>query len=383
MNLNSLIIMKKLLTLGLVLTAAGAFAQSELPGTSSTPSAVAEPKKELIPPSADTSNRITARLAADFTRVIAEYTQEIVNINDGLRSGTLTAEAAQEKRDSLDGYLSMRLETVESVAGAWAERTSERMEKSIDEEVEETAVEGEDDEDGVSLGLKDGKLELNLKRKKWKREFNQSSFYFGYGNWFPAGSSVGATPYSGSGALDQSFVFNYSIQHANRLFAKKSPLWVRTGFAVNSESFYFRDAVAPFRDRLEGGITFPTIPNVDVENIRQNYLSYGALELPVSLVFNGSRKGTKGVTVAAGAFGGVRIGRANHYLRYRDGNRDLHVDQTYGPFALNRFSYGLTAEVGYRGWFVSGRYHLNPVFTGTAGSVPDVQSASLGLKIAI
>lgn len=382
MNLNSLIIMKKLLTLGLVLTAAGAFAQSELPGTSSTPSAVAEPKKELIPPSADTSNRITARLAADFTRVIAEYTEEVANIQDRVREGALTAEAAKEKRDSLDGYLSMRLETVESVASAWAERTAKRVEAAVEEQSSASSG-GEDDEDGVSLDLKDGKLELNLKRKKWKRDFNQSSMYFGYGNWFPTGSSAGATPYSGSGALDQSFVFNYSIQHANRLFFKKSPLWVRTGLAVNAESFYFRDAVAPFRDRLEGGVTFPVIPNVDVENIRQNYLSYGSLELPVSLVFNGSRKGTKGLTVAAGAFGGVRIGRANHYLRYRDGNRDLHVEQTYGPFALNRFNYGLTAEVGYRGWFVSGRYHLNPVFTGPAGSVPDVQSASLGLKIAI
>ena len=382
MNLNSLIIMKKLLTLGLVLTAAGAFAQSELPGTSSTPSAVAEPKKELIPPSADTSNRITARLAADFTRVIAEYTEEVANIQDRVREGALTAEAAKEKRDSLDGYLSMRLETVESVASAWAERTAKRVEAAVEEQSSASSG-GEDDEDGVSLDLKDGKLELNLKRKKWKRDFNQSSMYFGYGNWFPTGSSAGATPYSGSGALDQSFVFNYSVQHANRLFFKKSPLWVRTGLAVNAESFYFRDAVAPFRDRLEGGVTFPVIPNVDVENIRQNYLSYGSLELPVSLVFNGSRKGTKGLTVAAGAFGGVRIGRANHYLRYRDGNRDLHVEQTYGPFALNRFNYGLTAEVGYRGWFVSGRYHLNPVFTGPAGSVPDVQSASLGLKIAI
>jgi hypothetical protein len=382
MNLNSLIIMKKLLTLGLVLTAACAFAQSELEATPASPSAVAELKKELIPPSADTSNRITARLAADFTRVIAEYTEEVANIQDRVREGALTAEAAKEKRDSLDGYLSMRLETVETVASAWAERTAKRVEAAVEEQTSASSG-GEDDEDGVSLDLKDGKLELNLKRKKWKRDFNQSSMYFGYGNWFPTGSSVGATPYSGSGALDQSFVFNYSIQHANRLFFKKSPLWVRTGLAVNAESFYFRDAVAPFRDRLEGGVTFPVIPNVDVENIRQNYLSYGSLELPVSLVFNGSRKGTKGLTVAAGAFGGVRIGRANHYLRYRDGNRDLHVEQTYGPFALNRFNYGLTAEVGYRGWFVSGRYHLNPVFTGPAGSVPDVQSASLGLKIAI
>jgi hypothetical protein len=383
MNLNSLILMKKLLTLGLVLTAVGAFAQSELPATPSSPNAGAAPKTEIVAARADTSNRITARLAADFTRVIAEYTEEVANIQDRIRQGTLTAEAAQEKRDSLDGYLSMRLETVESVASAWAEQTAKRFGAAGQFVAEDSSSVGEDDEDGVSLDLKDGKLELNLKRKKWKRDFNQSSLYFGYGNWFPTGSSAGATPYSGSGALDQSFVFNYSIQHANRLFAKKSPLWVRTGFAVNAESFYFRDAVAPFRDRLEGGIDFPVIPNVDVENIRQNYLSYGSLELPVSLVFNGSRKGTKGLTVAAGAFGGVRIGRANHYLRYRDGNRDLHVEQTYGPFALNRFNYGLTAEVGYRGWFVSGRYHLNPVFAGPAGSVPDVQSASLGLKIAI
>jgi hypothetical protein len=371
--------MKKLLTLGFVLTAAGAYAQSELPATPSSPSAVAAPKTEAVAPSADTSNRITARLAADFTRVIAEYTQEIVNINDGLRSGKWTAEAAQEKRDSLDEHLEKRLETVQSMVGAWAERNAERADAlgiSVD-----TTDSSEDA--GIRLGLKDGKLELNMKRKKWKREFNQSSLYFGFGNWFPTGSSVDGAPYSGSGALDQSFVFNYSVQHANRLFAKKSPLWVRTGLAVNAESFYFRDAVAPFRDRLEGGIAFPVIYEVDVENIRQNYLSYGSMELPVSLVFNGSRKGTKGLTVAAGAFGGVRIGRATHYLRYRDGNQDLHVEQTYGPFALNRFNYGLTAEVGYRGWFVSGRYHLNPVFTGPAGSVPDVQSASLGLKIAI
>jgi hypothetical protein len=383
MNLNSLIIMKKLLTLGLVLTAAGAFAQSELPATPSSPNAGAAPKTEIVPARADTSNRITARLAADFTRVIAEYTEEVANIQDRIRQGTLSAEAAQEKRDSLDGYLSMRLETVESVASAWAEQTAKRFGVAGQFVAEDSSSVGEDDENGISLDLKDGKLELNLKRKKWKREFSQSSLYFGFGNWFPTGSSVGGTPYSGSGALDQSFVFNYSVQHANRLFAKKSPLWVRTGLAVNAESFYFRDAVAPFRDRLEGGIDFPVIYDVDVQNIRQNYLSYGSLELPVSLVFNGSRKGTKGLTVAAGAFGGVRVGRATHYLRYRDGNRDLHVEQTYGPFALNRFNYGLTADVGARGWCVSGRYHLNPVFTGPAGSVPDVQSASLGLKIAI
>ena len=383
MNLNSLIIMKKLLTLGLVLTAAGAFAQSELPATPSSPNAGAAPKTEIVAARADTSNRITARLAADFTRVIAEYTEEVANIQDRIRQGTLSAEAAQEKRDSLDGYLSMRLETVESVASAWAEQTAKRFGAAGQFVAEDSSSVGEDDEDGVSLGLKDGKLELNLERKKWRREFGQQALYFGFGNWFPTGSSVGGTPYSGSGALDQSFVFNYSVLHANRLFAKKSPLWVRTGFAVNAESFYFRDAVAPFRDRLEGGIAFPVIYEVDVENIRQNYLSYGSFELPVSLVFNGSRKGTKGLTVAAGAFGGVRVGRATHYLRYRDGNRDLHVEQTHGPFALNRFNYGLTAEVGYRGWFVSGRYHLNPVFSGPAGSVPDVQSASLGLKIAI
>ena len=383
MNLNSLIIMKKLLTLGLVLTAAGAFAQSELPATPSSPNAGAAPKTEIVAARADTSNRITARLAADFTRVIAEYTEEVANIQDRIRQGTLSAEAAQEKRDSLDGYLSMRLETVESVASAWAEQTAKRFGVAGQFVAEDSSSVGEDDENGISLDLKDGKLELNLKRKKWKREFNQSGLYFGYGNWFPTGSSVDGAPYSGSGALDQSFVFNYSVLHANRLFAKKSPLWVRTGLAVNAESFYFRDAVAPFRDRLEGGIDFPVIYDVDVQNIRQNYLSYGSMELPVSLVFNGSRKGTKGLTVAAGAFGGVRIGRATHYLRYRDGNQDLHVEQTYGPFALNRFNYGLTAEVGYRGWFVSGRYHLNPAFTGPAGSVPDVQSASLGLKIAI
>ncbi len=367
--------MKKITTLGLILAAAGLYAQNEVAAPKAP---VEEVEKTIV---SDTSNRITARLAADFTRVIAEYTQEIVNINDGVRTGKLTAEAAKEKRDSLDGYLSMRLETVESVAGAWAERNSERVEAA--QESAADAVAGEEDEDGVSLGLKDGKLELNLKRKKWKREFNQSSLYIGYGNWFPTGSDVGATPYSGVGALEQSLVFNYSIQHANRLFSKRSPLWVRTGLAVNGESFYFRDAVAPFRDRLEGGITFPAIDNVDVENIRQNYLTYSALELPLNLVFNSSRKGTKGITVAAGGFAGVRLGRASHYLRYRDGNRDLHVEQTYGPFALNRFNYGLTAEVGYRGWFVSGRYHLNPVFTGPAGSVPDVQSASLGLKIAL
>ena len=264
MNLNSLIIMKKLLTLGLVLTAAGAFAQSELPATPSSPNAGAAPKTEIVAARADTSNRITARLAADFTRVIAEYTEEVANIQDRIRQGTLSAEAAQEKRDSLDGYLSMRLETVESVASAWAEQTAKRFGVAGQFVAEDSSSVGEDDEDGVSLGLKDGKLELNMKRKKWKREFNQSGFYFGYGNWFPTGSSVGGTPYSGSGALDQSFVFNYSVLHANRLFAKKSPLWVRTGFAVNAESFYFRDAVAPFRDRLEGGIAFPVIYEVDV-----------------------------------------------------------------------------------------------------------------------
>ena len=374
--------MKNILSIGLAFAASALWAQDVV---QSPPPPPAPPAVKVAPSAAalDTSSRISARLAADITRVIADYTQEIVTINDRVRSGALTSAAAQEKRDSLDDYLEKRLETVQSMVGEWAERNAERADAfgiSVD-----TADGSEDG--GIHLGLKDGKLELNMKRKKWKREFNQQAYYFGGGNWFVTDNAASfLDPYAGRGELSTSFVFNYSWLHGRRLFHKQSPLWLRSGVGITSEAYYFKEPVAPYR--TQGGFTgdlvgFSDLPLADA-SIRQNYLNYATLEIPLSLAFNASRKGTKGITVAAGGFGGVRLGRGMHYLRYRDVNRDLHIEQTNSSFFMPLLNYGLTAEVGYRGWRVAARYNLNPVFKQTVvDETGGVRSASVGVMLAL
>ena len=382
--------MKNLLSIGLAFAASALWAQDVV---QSPPPPPAPPVVESATSAAsrDTSNRITARLAADFTRVIADYTQEIVNINDRVRTGALSNADAQEKRDSLDEYLAMRLETVQSVAGQWAERNAERAEeaeeRAIDEDFASVDTTDDSEDGGIRLGLKDGKLELNMKRKKWKREFNQQAYYFGGGNWFVTDNAASfLDPYAGRGELSSSFVFNYSWLHGRRLFHKQSPLWLRSGVGITSEAYYFKEPVAPYR--TQGGFTgdlvgFSDLPLADA-SIRQNYLNYATLEIPLSLAFNASRKGTKGITVAAGGFGGVRLGRGVHYLRYRDVNRDLHIEQTNSSFFMPLLNYGLTAEVGYRGWRVAARYNLNPVFQQTvADETGGVRSASVGVMLAL
>lgn len=382
--------MKNTLLVGLAITASGLWAQDAV---QSPPPPPAPPVVKVAPSAAarDTSNRITARLAADFTRVIADYTQEIVNINDRVRNGALSNAEAQEKRDSLDEYLAKRLETVQSVAGEWAERNAERAEVAEERAVEEdfAIMDSTDDSDdeGIRLGLKDGKLELNMKRKKWKPEFNQQAYYFGGGNWFVTDNAASSLdPYSGKGELSTSFVFNYSWLHGRRLFHKQSPLWLRSGLGITSEAYYFKNPVAPYR--TQGGFTgdrigFSDLPLADA-SILQNYLNYATLEIPLSLAFNASRKGTKGITVAAGGFGGVRLGRGVHYLRYRDVNRDLHLERTNSSFFMPLLNYGLTAEVGYRGWRIAARYNLNPVFQqGVADETGGVRSASVGIMLAL
>jgi hypothetical protein len=382
--------MKNILFVGLAFAASGLWAQDAV---QSPPPPPAPPVVKVAPSAAalDTSSRISARLAADITRVIADYTQEIVNINDRVRSGALSNSAAQEKRDSLDEYLAIRLETVQSVAGEWAERNAERAKEAEESAVEEDfasvdSTDGSEDA-GIRLGLKDGKLELNMKRKKWKREFDQQAYYFGGGNWFVTDNAASfLDPYSGKGELSTSFVFNYSWLHGRRLFHKQSPLWLRSGVGITSEAYYFKEPVAPYR--TQGGfvgdrVGFSDLPLADA-SIRQNYLNYATLEIPLSLAFNASRKGTKGITVAAGGFGGVRLGRGVHVLQYRDENRDWNLDRTNSSFFMPVFNYGLTAEVGYRGWRVAARYNLNPVFKQTvADETGGVRSASVGVMLAL
>jgi hypothetical protein len=374
--------MKNILSIGLAFAASALWAQDVV---QSPPPPPAPPAVKVAPSAAalDTSSRISARLAADITRVIADYTQEIVTINDRVRSGALTTAAAQEKRDSLDDYLEKRLETVQSMVGEWAERNAERADAfgiSVD------TADGSEDA-GIHLGLKDGKLELNMKRKKWKREFDQQAYYFGGGNWFVTDNAASfLDPYSGRGELSSSFVFNYSWLHGRRLFHKQSPLWLRSGVGITSEAYYFKEPVAP--SRSQGGIVGDQVGFSDLlladASIRQNYLNYATLEIPLSLAFNASRKGTKGITVAAGGFGGVRLGRGVHYLRYRDVNRDLHIEQTNSSFFMPVLNYGLTAEVGYREWRVAARYNLNPVFQQTVvDETGGVRSASVGVMLAL
>jgi hypothetical protein len=73
-----------------------------------------------------------------------------------------------------------------------------------------------------------------------------------------------------------------------------------------------------------------------------------------------------------------------HYLRYRDVNRDLHIEQTNSSFFMPVLNYGLTAEVGYRGWRVAARYNLNPVFQQTVvDETGGVRSASVGVMLAL
>jgi len=374
--------MKNILSIGLAFAASALWAQDVV---QSPPPPPAPPAVKVAPSAAalDTSSRISARLAADITRVIADYTQEIVTINDRVRSGALTSTAAQEKRDSLDDYLEKRLETVQSMVGEWAERNAERADAlgiSVD------TADGSEDA-GIRLGLKDGKLELNMKRKKWKREFDQQAYYFGGGNWFVLDNAASSLdPYSGKGELSTSFVFNYSWLHGRRLFHKQSPLWLRSGLGITSEAYYFKNPVAPYR--TQGGfvgdlVGFSDLPLADA-SIRQNYLNYATLEIPLSLAFNASRKGTKGITVAAGGFGGVRLGRGVHFLQYRDENRDWNADRTTSSFFMPTFNYGLTAEVGYRSWRVAARYNLNPVFKQTvADETGGVRSASVGVMLAL
>lgn len=381
--------MKHAFVLGLCLTASVATAQN----AGVTPPPPAAPAAPKIETARDTTGRISARLAADFSRVIAEYTQAIVDLNEQVRLDLISAESAQEKRDSLDLYLSKRLETVESVAGAWAEKTAKSWDsKKFDREIgqsaaadtAEEAASDSDEESGMSLGFKDGKLELNLKRKKWKREFNQTAFYFGTGNWFTLDNTNGPlNTYAGTGALNATFAFNYSILHGYRLFHKQSPFWLRTGMGFQVESFYFDQAVAPYR--TTGGFTgdrvgFSTLP-LSESGIRENSLGFASLELPLSLVINGSRKGTKGITLAAGGFGGVRLGPATHTLRYRDENRDRHIENTQSSFFMPLLNYGLSAELGYRSVRIAARYNLNPVFrqNGVVDETGGVRSASLGV----
>ena len=154
----------------------------------------------------------------------------------------------------------------------------------------------------------------------------------------------------------------------------QSSFWFRSGLNFSSVGLNLGDqmmAVAAIQP--EGPAILSVTPVTGYEVLDYSKLRSNYLELPYSIVYNGSETGGNGLSLSLGLYAGIRMNSSND-IRYTAeyGDVEMSIDQNY---VVNRWRYGLNSEVSYGMMYVNGRLDMSPYFNGSSHDieVPDVQ----------
>ncbi|MGJ8660695.1 MAG: porin family protein [Bacteroidota bacterium] len=99
---------------------------------------------------------------------------------------------------------------------------------------------------------------------------------------------------------------------------------------------------------------------ISPQNYSKNKLRAAYLQIPILLEFNTNKDNDKGVYLAAGVIGGVRL--SSRVKRVGEIDGDKFIEKTKGTYALNPFKCDLTARVGYGDFGAFVNYSVLPLF---------------------
>jgi hypothetical protein len=330
----------KAFTLSAVFTLSGAklWAQDSPPAIPPAPTEA---------PTPDTNATRAERMSAEIAAAITEYSRDMAALQKQIADKDISKEDAERRRKELSKRLEDRLEAIEEMAEAWADNLEESIEN-------------------LELNLGDN-LKLNIepsepKKKKLKRK--QSGM-----QWLIGSNTLLNQPYSGSGSLDLyegpwlteavSSTFNVTFTTDRRI--ARSPIWYRTGWGVTSYSYNFGQNTVL-------NVPSPQNPDFSItasnEPLRRSRLNMSYLEVPLAISIDPSRRG-KGIRLTVGGFAGIRL-NGNRQIAYRIEGMGRVFEDTNGQFYGSLFSYGLSAELGYRRFAVGVRQNLNKPFNANA-----------------
>lgn len=237
-----------------------------------------------------------------------------------------------------------------------------------------------DEEDGTKIHVK--------KNNKSDWEFwgdNDSRFK---GSW--SGFSVGLSNYvnsdfSLSRSADDEFMdlntgkswnmnLNFAQYSVNFIYNKFGMV---TGLGLEWNYYRFDNNNTIQKD--DDGVIVPDEISYAGYIVDKSKLSTTYATVPIMLEWHSSASQSRGVVIAAGVIGGVKLG-SNTKIVYRlNENGDINKDRRRDDYNLSPFRYGVTARIGVGDWLVYGTYYLTPLFEKNKG--PELYPFSLGIAL--
>ena len=200
-------------------------------------------------------------------------------------------------------------------------------------------------------------------RKKDKRRTQvQGDIHFGWNGYLQDGGMVSDDP--AELRPWQSTLFVLGMAGKTRVGGENSIFHVRYGFQFNWQHFRLKGNNVIYKDAVTDGITFGPITDTrpEIENVSFSSFNAAYLDVPLLLVLDFSkRRMDKGISVAAGGYGGVRVGQKRDII-YDDFNNDPVKERSRNNFYMNQWRYGLMAQIGLHAFKITGKYDLSSFF---------------------
>jgi hypothetical protein len=360
--------MKNTLIIALLCSASSIFGQITAPNVDPTALVEAEPSSTL--------EGLMEALVAYQTNLALVEAQE--------KAGSLHAEAAQQVKAFLQASFEEEVASFAQEAALWLAQKRQGLDamKEPQEEVIEEAYEEEMLAEEAWPAYPEAYLEKHqksLRQTRKKKSFSGSSLSFGLAPGLANSLQQGQRPSLSSWLPQEGSVYAQSWElffHQKRLGG--SPFWLRYGLAWDYQSIDFGKhaliQVLPSPGWMSGVFVAESPYGI----LRQSSLSTNYISVPLWLYINGSAKGNRGLSIALGTYGGVRVGKSMRVVQYFKEDYGRVTERIAGRFYTNPVQYGIQARLGYKRFHVTMRHALSPVFTPYADIIrPEAQVATL------
>jgi hypothetical protein len=353
-------------------------------------------------------NGIIQRLTAETQRIVAEYNAEIDGINTKEKEGELTSAQAAEQREVASEKMEDAIDELSDEIENWADRYGEQMEENAEdpnawkaqwdanaEKYEANAPPTPPNapvpppakkatmvvitDDGVTIESNEDWDTDKMKDARDKYKANQTigyfEWYFGWNNWFNAAGMATDLKTAQTTELDfwPSMVWGFGFGGRTRF--GNSQIHIRYGTQFNWHYYVFKGNNIITKDANIDGITIMPDPS---KNYSKTSLRSIFWDFPLLLEWDTSRPGkSNGFSLAAGGYGGLRMGTRNKQ-KYDDFNNDDTKNKSFNNYYTNQWRYGLMAQVGIGTFKVTAKYDLNYLFVQDK-TTPDYQVGSLTL----
>jgi hypothetical protein len=322
-------------------------------------------------------------LFANIENAYNSYQVRLDIVNEFLEAGAITEDSAQAWKWQLMENFQERLMEIAVDAGdqLWSE------------DGEEASVEPEEDTASAYAAVR----EANEAQGEWIEQVGEPD-NDPKGTWKKrkrkftgSGMNIGFAPYLMALDANQEFVPSDWLPetgtvstvswdlffHQRRL--GRTPLWLRSGLTWDFYTVDLGTHTYLTTDLIPGanGIYLMEDPSI---TFRNSALSTSYLTVPLWFYLNGSRTGRKGLSAAAGLYGGIRVGAPTRTLRYMDSNNGWTRERVNSRYYTNPLSAGVQLRIGYKKIHLTARQSVTPLFNPRLDIVrPDVYVASLAL----